>query len=142
MKSLEKWFSAAIKKAEKNPRARAYKHMLRFTGAISDRLQYLNMTQSALAKKLKVNKTWVSRFLNAQPNTSIETLERVAGAVGVTLEIHVVANEAVAAAQDAYVGHHPAGGLKFRKDSLGRPMVEVDSKKEVTFDGVFSAQRN
>lgn len=140
MKNLEKWFSARIKKSEKNPRARAYKHMLRFTGAVSERLQYLNMTQSALAKKLKVNKTWVSRFLNAQPNTTIETLERVAGSVGLTLEIRVMPNEAVMRDQESYVGQ-PAAGVKISKDSMGSQIVEFDNMGVVTFDGVFSAQR-
>lgn len=48
------------------------------------------LSQRDLAKKMDVPKSTISRIENAQVNTSVQMLERIADAVGKKLEMNIV----------------------------------------------------
>lgn len=63
----------------------AIDHAMDISASVYHRLTELNMTQSDLARKLGVDKSWVSRIIHGYPGMSLKTLAKLELALDIDL---------------------------------------------------------
>ncbi len=87
---LANWFAQELSEANDHAQAVAYSKMLALTGQICIEMERQGIKRKDLAERLGVSKGWISRFLNASPNMSIEKLVEMGMALGLELSVTFV----------------------------------------------------
>ena len=84
---LANWFAQELCEANDHAETVAYSKMLALTGQICIEMERQGIKRKDLAERLGVSKGWISRFLNAPPNMSIEKLVEMGMALGLELSV-------------------------------------------------------
>jgi len=82
------WFEKERKKIEKDYRYYLYKLINEVTDKIENLIESKGLSKKELAERLKVSKSTVSRILDGNRNMTLETLVKVAFALGYKPEIN------------------------------------------------------
>ncbi len=86
--SIERYREWA-RKIEDDPRFAAEELKLAFAGELARTLEAKGIRRTELAEKLKTNRGYVTRILNTEYNLTIETMARVANALGARVALHL-----------------------------------------------------
>ena len=99
-------------------------HALDISASVYHRLKELNMTQSELAKRLGVDKSWVSRIIHGYPGMSLKTIAKLELALDIDLSSGFVYRPNEVAGDSV---HNGCGGAELAKSHKTTPEPQVCS---------------
>jgi transcriptional regulator with XRE-family HTH domain len=92
MKTIEQVheeIQTALKAARKTHEYRAEGASIEFTNAMVTRMRETGISRSELARKIKANPAYVSKILRGDTNFTLDTMVKIAGALGSEFRCHL-----------------------------------------------------
>lgn len=99
---------ALFEEARKTPEYKVERLVLEFTSDIERRMQARGMTRAQLARKLGVSKPYVTKLFRGEGNYTLDTMVRVADAVGADLHQRLCNDGSGMRWFEIIPGQHPA----------------------------------
>jgi transcriptional regulator with XRE-family HTH domain len=92
-----------------------------FTEGLIFRLRLRKCSQAELAKRLDVKPAYISRIIRGSDNLTLQTMVKIAMAVGGKVRIHIAEQSAETKFEDFYTGHE---AFEFEQDASALSTVD------------------
>jgi transcriptional regulator with XRE-family HTH domain len=114
-----KW-SELIAAAERKPAYWAEGAWLRFTEELLALMEAQNVSRAELARRVGVSPAYITKVFRGTVNLTLETMSRLALAVGASVRLHVAPNNLRTSWQDVPIAKGRPDGARLKKVSGGR----------------------